>query len=55
MASGDFLSVLAKTQFVKNGKTQFEKAKTQFSGYPLAWTGLDRQAPKENPNVFVEI
>ena len=27
---GIFLSVLAKTQFVQNGKTQFEKAKTQF-------------------------
>ena len=30
MHSGDFLRVLAKTQFVQNGKTQFEKAKTQF-------------------------
>ena len=27
---GIFLSVLAKTQFVQNAKTQFEKAKTQF-------------------------
>ena len=30
---GDFLSVLAKTQFVQNGKTQFEKAKTQFENW----------------------
>ena len=27
---GIFLSVLAKTQFVQNAKTQFENAKTQF-------------------------
>ena len=29
-SQGIFLSVLAKTQFVQNAKTQFEKAKTQF-------------------------
>ena len=29
-SQGIFLSVLAKTQFVQNAKTQFETAKTQF-------------------------
>ena len=36
---------MQKTQF-ENAKTQFEYAKTQFSGYPLAWTGLDRRQKK---------
>ena len=35
--TGDFLSVLAKTQFVQNGKTQFEKAKTQIENQKVLY------------------
>ena len=35
----------AKTQF-EDANTQFENSKTRFSGYPLAWTGLDRRPKK---------
>ena len=52
MCQGIFLSVLAKTQLAQNGKTQFEKAKTQFENrkspiyckfYTIQW---NLKAPK---------
>ena len=38
-----------------NKKTQFENEKTQFSGYPLAWTGLDRCPKKTLDRSFIHI
>ena len=37
----------------KNAKTQFENAKTQFSGYLLAWTGRDRRPKKTPANMYL--
>ena len=59
MHSGDFLRVLAKTQFVQNGKTQFKKAKTQFENwmspiyckfYTIQW---NLKAPNEQNSIEI--
>ena len=55
---GLFLSVLAKTQFQENCKTQFENAKTQFETPKTQFQNLQNQkksailhkSPKENSN-----